>query len=56
MYYTIEENSTYCSGEEVYRKNQIVITDCTEEELKEIRKLISRLYDEYKKRRELEPE
>lgn len=56
MYYTIEENSTYSSGDEVYRRNEIPIKDCTDEELNEIRKVVSRLYDAYVKRRELEPE
>lgn len=56
MYYTIHENSNYISGEETYRTNEIVIKDCTDEELNEIRKLVSRLYDVYIEKRKLSPE
>ena len=58
MYYTIEEESRSISssdGEAIYKRNEIVIKDCTDEELNEIRKMITRLYDAYVERRKLDP-
>jgi hypothetical protein len=47
MHYKIEEVVNYVHGGESIRWNNIKIWDCTDEEIKEIRTLIVRLYDEH---------